>query len=119
MWIVDQQEGLVIVQVPVPIGGFWSEVKIPPANTAMSVDWAKLRLENKSVQNNAPRMLFKMTSQQRLNRWRHYKGSCPRRRCSLSHFDTTLVTLVLRGAVVGRMIVPNRQSAPVPHVLLS
>jgi hypothetical protein len=74
VWIVAPQEELLIVQLPVPIGGFWSEVKIPPANTAMSVDWAKLRPENKSVQNNAPRILLKMTSQQRLNCWRHYKG---------------------------------------------
>ena len=117
--MVCPQKGLLVVQLPVPAFGVLSVVKIPPASTAKSAACACAKTDRSNEQKIVTSVLFKMTSQQRLNRWRHYKGSCPRRRCSLSHFDTTLVTLVLRGAVVGRMIVPNRQSAPVPHVLLS
>src|SRR5438270_5211520 len=89
VWIVAPQEGLVVGQLPMPAAGFLSDVKIPPANTAMSVDCAKLKPENNSVQKSIPRILFKMTSQQKLNCWRHYNGRRRGKSAAVSYFGTS------------------------------
>ena len=75
VWIVDPQEGLFVGQVPVPAGGAWSEVNIPPAKNPSSVDCAKEKPENSRAEKANTRNLFKTTSQQGdLTAVRNYSG---------------------------------------------
>src|SRR6185312_17449169 len=89
VWIVAPQNGFVAGQLPMPAAGFLSEVKMPPAKTPISVDCAKPSVDSNSVPKRIPRILFKLTSQQKFNCCEDYKWRRAHLPPPSSQFGTT------------------------------